>query len=170
MLFVGCASSPLSKENECLFSYPSNELLNDIKSFYFVPKQKEGYAYSETELMTEYKELEKKLYDLFYKNKKLFLRCAKNNASNMSYIFFVLSGDSDSVKIDDVIAAQQGEYICYSNGMLMNMLLYIIDVNLEKKYAYVECGLSRRNSDFSSDGYSGKYYLYFEKPNIIIYN
>ena len=54
--------------------------------------------------------------------------------------------------------------------MLMNILLSTIDVNLEKNYAYVKCSLSRRNSDFSSDGYSGNHYLYFERPNIIIYN
>ena len=169
ILFIGCTSSS-SKENEYSFSYPSNELLNDIKSFYFKPKQKIGYISSETELKLEYKELEKKLYDLFYKNKKTFFRCMENNMSNISYIFFILSGNSSSVKIEDIIVAQQGEYIIYSNGMLMNMLLSTIDVNLEKNYAYVKCSLSRRNSDFSSDGYSGNHYLYFEKPNIIIYN
>lgn len=169
ILFMGCAS-PSSKENEGSFSYPSNELLNDIKSFYFTPKQKGGYTSSEAELKLKNKELEEKLYDLFYKNKKTFSRCTKNNTSNMSYIFFILSGNSSGVKIDDIIVAQQGEYIIYSNGMLMNILLSTIDVNLEKNYAYVKCSLSRRNSDFYSDGYSGNHYLYFEKPNIIIYN
>lgn len=56
--------------NENLSSYPSNELLNDIKSFCFIPKQKNEYAFSETELILERKEVEEKLCTLFYKNKK----------------------------------------------------------------------------------------------------
>lgn len=169
ILFAGYTPS-FSEENEYLSSYPSNELLNDIKSFCFTPKQKDGYAFSEIELMLEHKELEEKLYNLFYKNKRTFLKCIKNNASNISYIFFILSGNLSSVKIENIIVTQQGEYVIYSNGMLMNMLISTIDVNLGKNYVYMKCSLSRRNSDFSSDGYSGNYYLYFEKPNIVIYN
>lgn len=81
-----------------------------------------------------------------------------------------MSGNSNGVKIENTIVAQQGEYAIYSNGILMNILVSMIDINLEKNYVHTKYSLSRRNSDFSSDGYSGDYYLYFEKPNITIYN
>ncbi len=156
--------------NENLSSYPSNELLNDIKSFCFIPKQKNEYAFSETELMLELKEVEEKLYTLFCKNKKTLSKCIKSDTSKISYIIFILSGNSNGVKIENTIVAQQGEYAIYSNGILMNILVSMIDINLEKNYVHTKYSLSRRNSDFSSDGYSGDYYLYFEKPNITIYN
>ena len=169
IFFAGYTPS-FSKENEYLSSYPSNALLNDIKSFCFIPKQKGENEFSETELKLEYKGVEEKLYNLFYKNKKTLFKGSKNNTSNISYIFFILSGNSSGVEIENMVVMQQGEYVIYSNGILMNILISTIDVNLEKNYVYTKCSLSRRNSDFSSDGYSGNYYLYFEKPNITIYN